>query len=110
MIWQKAHALVLGIYQLTSGMPESERFGIISQMRRSASSIPTNIAEGCGRQSDAEFVKFLHYGAGSASELQYQLILCRDLEYISQEEWKAFDDKIVVIRKMIIALIKKIKK
>ncbi len=82
-VWKRSHALTLEIYGLTRGFSRDEIYGLTSQMRRSSSSIPTNIAEGCGRDSSAEFTRFLVIAAGSASELDYQILLARDLEYIS---------------------------
>lgn len=82
LAWQRAHQLVLDVYRLTQGFPKSESFGLVSQLRRSAVSIPSNIAEGAGRRSTKDFRRFLSVAAGSASELQYQLELSRDLGYI----------------------------
>lgn len=78
-IWQKGHQLTLDVYKHTSDFPSEEKFGITSQIRRSAASIPTNISEGCGRESDKEFNQFLNYSLGSASETEYLFILSRDL-------------------------------
>ena len=77
--WQKGHRLALAVYQATKRFPTEERYGLKSQARRAAASIPTNIAEGCGRDSEAEFARFLRIAAGSASELEYLLLLARDL-------------------------------
>ncbi len=100
-IWQKSHTLTLKIYMLTKSFPKDELFGLISQMRRSCSSIPTNIAEGCGRNSGTELRRFLVIAAGSASELQYQLLLSKDLNYITQTIYDELDTEIIQIRKMI---------
>ena len=78
-VWRLAHELTLAAYRETSRFPSSEQFGLTSQMRRSAASIATNIAEGCGRGSDADFGRFLQIALGSASELEYQLLLAADL-------------------------------
>lgn len=75
LIWQRSHQLVLEIYIITKSFPKDELFGLTSQMRRSSASIPTNIAEGCGRNSDAEMNRFLIIAQGSAAELEYQIIL-----------------------------------
>ncbi|HSQ44269.1 MAG TPA: four helix bundle protein [Ginsengibacter sp.] len=77
-IWQRSHSLTLKVYSITNTFPKDELFGIISQMRRSSSSIPTNIAEGCGRNSNPEMKRFLIIATGSTSELEYQLILSKD--------------------------------
>ena len=80
-VWKKAHALTLHVYKTTNNFPKEELFGLASQMRRSSSSIPTNIAEGCGRGSDAESRRFLQIAFGSLSELDYQLIFSRRLRF-----------------------------
>ena len=74
--WQKSHELTLAVYRVSERFPKAEVYGITSQMRRSSSSIPANIAEGCGRSSNADFVRFLHVALGSINELSYQLLLC----------------------------------
>ncbi len=100
-IWQRSHSLTLKIHAITKKFPKDEMFGLTSQMRRSSSSIPTNIAEGCGRNSNAELNRFLVISAGSASELQYQLILSKDLGYIVESIFKELHDETIQIRKMI---------
>jgi four helix bundle protein len=99
--WQRSHQLTLSIYKVTKQYPKEELFGLTSQMRRSSSSIPTNIAEGCGRNTNPQLKHFLEISTGSGSELQYQLILSKDLEYISEETFRNLHDEIVEIRKMI---------
>jgi len=79
-VWHKAHLLALATYKLTSRFPKDELYTLTAQMRRSSSSIATNIAEGCGRRGNGEFHKFLQNASGSASELEYQFLLARDLE------------------------------
>jgi len=85
-VWEKAHQFTLVVYQATTAFPKEELFGLTSQMRRSAASIPTNIAEGCGRGSDDDFRRFLQIAMGSASELKYQLLLAHDLGYFDATE------------------------
>ena len=109
VIWQKSHALTLTIYAITQNFPKEELFGLISQMRRSSSFIPTNIAEGCGRESIIEFKRFLTIAAGSASELQYQLILSKDLNYISEIMFAQLYDETIQIKKMIFTYSQKLK-
>ena len=87
-IWSKSHSFALKIYSITKSYPREEMFTLISQMRRSASSIATNIAEGCGRNSNPDFKRFLIVASGSSSELEYQLILSKDLNYISESIFK----------------------
>lgn len=105
-IWQRSHLLTLEIYSVTKKFPKEEMFGIISQMRRSSSSIPTNIAEGCGRNSNPEMKRFLTIATGSSSELEYQLILSKDLHYLPETTYKELQNELIEIRKMIYAFIK----
>jgi four helix bundle protein len=107
-IWIKSHSLTLKIYSVTQSFPKEEMFGLISQMRRSSSSIPTNIAEGCGRNSNPDFKRFLTMATGSSSELEYQLILCKDLKYLSESNFKELSNELIEIRKMIYSFIKNI--
>jgi four helix bundle protein len=100
-IWQKSHQLTLRIYSITQTFPKDEVYGLVSQMRRSSSSTPTNIAEGCGRNSPVELNRFLVIAAGSLSELQYQCILSKDLKFLSESIFKELSDEIIQIRKMI---------
>ena len=100
-IWKKSHSLVLSIYKITENdFPKNELFALTSQIRRSAASIPTNIAEGCGRQTNKDFAHFIQMAIGSSSEVEYQLILAKDLKYINEETWKSLSKNITEIRKM----------
>jgi four helix bundle protein len=81
-VWEKAHALVLNLYRETTSFPPSELYGLTVQIRRAAASIPANIAEGCGRGSSADFARFLQIAMGSACELEYHLLLARDLGFL----------------------------
>jgi four helix bundle protein len=81
-VWGKAHVLALDVYRLTARFPREELFGLTSQMRKCSASIAANIAEGCGRRGNAEFHRFLQIAAGSASELEYHILLARDLGYL----------------------------
>ena len=107
-IWKKSHQLTLKIYKTTKHFPKDEMFGLTSQMRRSSSSIPTNIAEGCGRNSNPEMKRFSVIATGSASELEYQLILSKDLQYLSETIYKELQNELIEIRKMIHSFIKNI--
>lgn len=93
-IWKLSHALTLSIYQITQEFPSKERFQIISQMQRAAYSIPSNISEGAGRQSDKEFNRFLQYSLGSAHELEYFILLSKDLSYIDEKTYIQIDQRI----------------
>ncbi len=107
-VWELGHEVTLEVYRLTKTFPKDENFGITSQMRRAAYSIPSNISEGCGRESDAEFKRFLTIARGSASELEYFTILAKDLEYIKEEIFSELNDKVDRIRRSITNLINKI--
>lgn len=109
LVWEKSHALTLKIYNLTSRFPSQEQFGLISQMQRSAASIPSNIAEGCGRDSQAELKRFVTIAMGSASELHYQLILSRDLSYLEPDEYQTIEKQVIEVKKMLAGFIRSIK-
>jgi four helix bundle protein len=87
-VWEKAHLLTMAIYRITGVFPREETYGLVSQMRRAASSIPSNIAEGCGRDGDAELSRFCSLARGSASELEYQLLLARDLKLLEPKQYE----------------------
>ncbi len=99
IVWQKSHELVLDIYKTTRIFPKDELFALTSQMKRSSSSIPTNIAEGCGRNSDKDFCRFLYFSFGSANELEYQIMLSIDLKFIESENGQKLLFQIEEIKK-----------
>lgn len=101
VIWQKARVLVKDVYELTKSFPESEKYGITSQIQRAAISIPANIAEGAGRSSDKDFLRFLDIATGSAFELETEIILCHDLSIIDEQNCNIILPKIQEIQKMI---------
>jgi len=103
-IWQLSHSLTLEIYKLTANFPKEEIYSLTSQIRRAASSVPTNISEGCGRNSDKEFNYFLNIALGSASETEYLLILSRDLQYIDNGNAVLFLEKVNSIKSKIYKL------
>lgn len=105
-VWQKAHELSLAVYRATACFPKEETYGLSAQLRRACSSIPTNIAEGCGRGSDADFAHFLQIAMGSASETEYQLLLSRDLGYLPQDEYPALQECVQEVKRMISSLLK----
>jgi four helix bundle protein len=107
-VWQKSHALVLRIYMATSTFPDYERYGIISQMRRAAASVPANIAEGCARGGQPELRQFLFLSAGSASELEYFLLLARDLRFLTEKQHEALYASVHEIRRMLTGLIQRV--
>ena len=99
IVWKKAHLLCLEVYKITNDYPNEEKFGLISQLRRASSSIPTNIAEGGGYQAQKEFGRFLRIASGSASEVEYQLLLSRDLKFVLQEKFEELTKEVIIIRK-----------
>jgi four helix bundle protein len=103
-VWSKAHDLTLTIYQKTRMFPKEEIYGLTSQIRRSASSIGANIAEGCGRRSDPEMKRFVQIARGSASELEYHLFLAKDLRFLSADEFSDLEAKVLEIQRMLAAL------
>ena len=107
-VWDKSHEQVLSIYKCTSLFPREKVFGITSQIRRSAVSIPSNIAEGCGRKSDKDFARFLYIAFGSANELEYQILLSIDLNFITEEQGKPLMFQVEEIKKMLNSLIQKL--
>lgn len=107
-MWQKAHHLVLKIYKTTLLFPKEELFGLSRQMRNSCSSIPTNISEGCGRATNPDFKRFLSIAIGSCSELEYQLLLAKDLNYINKNLYIELHELVIEIRKMIYTYMQKL--
>ncbi|MFA7616458.1 MAG: four helix bundle protein [Moheibacter sp.] len=107
-IWQLSHSSVLDIYTSTTNFPNEEKFGLIGQLRRAILSIPTNIAEGCGRNSDKEFNQFLNIALGSASESEYLIILSKDLNYLNESKFIDFESKISTIKSKIYKLKEKL--
>ena len=107
-VWKRAMELVKMVYTITKGFPEEEKFGLTSQMRRSAVSIPSNIAEGSGRDSDKEFNHFLFIARGSTYELETQLIISEEIGLLNSEELKMFSERIDEIQRMITNLQKKL--
>lgn len=103
-VWKRSVELVTQIYKLTKSFPPEEKFGITAQIRRSAISIPSNIAEGCGRKGDKELIHFLYTSLGSASELETQIIIAANLQYLEESE-KLLND-IADIKKMLLGLIR----
>lgn len=109
-VWQKAQKLVLEIYRITNSFPRSEQFGVVSQLRRAAYSIPANIAEGYGRRSTRELLQFLTIANGSAEELRYFLILSRDLRYASPQDVMSLEREITGVVQMLAALSRSLKR
>jgi four helix bundle protein len=107
-VWQRSHRFNLDVYRSTEGFPKHEWYGLRSQIRRASGSIAANIAEGCGRRGDGDFFRFLDIAAGSASELDYHLLLARDLGYITESDHQRLAEQLVGIRRMLTALLRKV--
>ena len=108
-VWQKAFGLTLRIYETTSKFPKEELFGLTSQVRRASSSINANIAEGCGREGNADFARFLQMAMGSAVELENHLLLAHKLQILTDKDFQNLDNQLTSVKKMLISLIKKVR-
>lgn len=108
-VWQKAHSFTIKLYRATETFPRSEMFGLTSQVRRAAGSIGANLAEGCGRWSDAELARYVQIAMGSAGELQNHLRLARDLEFLSQSEYNLLLKNLTSVRQMLTALLQSVR-
>lgn len=109
LVWKKAHTLALDVYAATRGFPDSERYGLLSQSRRAAVSVPVNIAEGCCRDGDREFARFLQVAAGSASELEYKILLSHELGLLAESTYQHLADEVGEVKRMLSALIRKLR-
>lgn len=107
-VWEKAHQLTLAVYKTTRTFPRDELYGLTSQIRRSCVSIAANIAEGCGRRGDAELARFLQIAMGSASELEYHLLLSRDLKLLQSPDDKSLANDVREVKRMLSSFIKKL--
>src|SRR5437879_13830249 len=107
-VWEKAHQLALALYPVTASFPRQETYGLASQIRRAVSSIPSNIAEGCGRDGDPELARFCIIARGSASELEYQLLLARDLKLIQLNDYEQLSQQTSEIKRMLSELVQKL--
>ena len=108
IVWQKSFLLAKDIYKITRKLPQTEIYGITSQLRRASVSIPTNIAEGAGKGSNADFRRFLHIAFGSASEVEYLLFLSTELKFISESEFEPIAIQMNLLRQKLIQLRKKL--
>jgi len=107
-VWQKSHELTLSIYERTTSFPREELYGLTSQIRRAASSIPANLAEGCGADGDAELARYCRIARASASELEYHILLSRDLKLMSTDAYEKLTERVVEIKRMLTGLIQKL--
>ena len=108
-VWKKSVSLVTSIYEVTKTFPKDEIYGITNQIRRSAVSIPSNIAEGSARKGEKEFIQFLYISLGSIAELETQLIIANNLKYVNLNDYELMTGRLEEIRKMLIGLIKFVK-
>jgi four helix bundle protein len=109
-VFKLSHEVVLETYKFTKDFPDEEKFGLVSQMRRSCSSVPMNIMEGAGRWSTKEYIRFLSIASGSCEEFKYQLLLSRDLDYIDESKYDQLNEKCVSISKMLYKLSESLKR
>jgi four helix bundle protein len=107
-VWQKAHDLTLAVYRVTRDFPREELYGLTSQIRRASASIAANLAEGCGRNGDAEFARFCSIAMGSASELEYHLLLARDLKLFKPGDYDDLEPRVTELKRMLTALFQKL--
>jgi four helix bundle protein len=105
-VWEKAHAVTIDIYTASRSFPKEELYGLTSQMRRASASIGANIAEGSCRKGDAEFGRFLQIAIGSASELEYHLLLARDLRILEALDYERISGGVIEVKRMLAALIR----
>ena len=103
-VWQKAHQLALAVYEATGKFPREEMYGLTSQLRRSSSSIAANLAEGCGRNGDPELARFCTIALGSASELEYHLLLAKDLRLLKPETHDDLTHRTLEVKRMLASL------
>ncbi len=107
-VWIKAHEMTMGVYQETRSFPKEELYGLTSQIRRAAASVGANIAEGCGRRSDGELTRFLQIARGSASELEYHLLLARDLNLLAKDSFRKLDGQLTEVQRMLTSLVHRV--
>ena len=108
-VWEKSNDLVIDIYKVTNNFPKNEFFGLVSQIRRASVSIPTNILEGCGRSNGKDFARFIQIAMGSASELEYLVYLSNELKFLTDRVYSDINPRIIEIKKMLTALMKKLR-
>jgi four helix bundle protein len=104
-VWEKAHGMTVAVYSASRGFPKEEIYGLTSQLRRAAVSVSANIAEGCGRRSDGEFLRFFQIARGSASEVEYHLLLARDLKLLPASAHNELEKQVAEVQRMLTALV-----
>jgi four helix bundle protein len=108
-VWEKSHQLGLHVYRVTAGFPEIEQAGLIRQMRKAAVSLPSKIAEGCGRNGDRELTRYLESAKGSANDLEYQILLAHELGFLAEDEHTALNAEVTEVQKMLYAFLKTVR-
>jgi four helix bundle protein len=108
-VWQKAHSLTLDVYFATRRFPATEQYGLTSQLRRSSVSVGSNLAEGCGRGSDSDFARFCQIAMGSACEVEYQLLLAQELNYLASDEHERLAEQVQEVKRMLTALLNRLR-
>ena len=108
-VWERGHRLTLDIYEVTVAFPRAEMYGLTSQMRRACAAIPANIAEGCGRGSNADLARFLQTALGSATELENHLLLARDLTFVRPKDYERLTGEMRELKRMLTSFIKNLK-
>lgn len=108
-VWEASHELALEIYSITKGFPREERFSLTNQIRRCAHSVPSNIAEGCGRETNREYARFLQIAMGSVYELDYQALLAKDLGYINLDTYEVVNGKIDSVKRQLAVLLRRVR-
>jgi len=108
-VWERAHRLTLAVYKITVVFPKEERYGLTSQIRRASASIAANLAEGCGRRSDAEMTRYVQIAMGSGAELSYHFLLAKDLGLMQSAEYEVLNADVSEIMRMLSALSGKLK-
>jgi four helix bundle protein len=108
-VWERSHRLTLAVYKATAAFPKEEQYGLKSQIRRSCASVPANIAEGCGRGTNADLARFLQIALSSASELQYHLLLAQDLSLLNPRDQERLSGEVTEIKRMLTSFIKNLK-
>lgn len=108
-VWERAHALTLDVYAATRTFPRDEAYGMTSQVRRAAASIPANIAEGCGRNGDAELARFQTIAIGSANELDYHLLLAHDPGFLPPDRYHHLSTEVHALSRMLAAFIDRVR-
>jgi four helix bundle protein len=108
-VWEKGHRMTLAVYKATATFPHDELYGLTSQIRRSCASVPANIAEGCGRGSDADLARFPQIAAGSASELEYHILLANELGLLESRQYERLAEEVTEVKRMLTSFIQKLK-